>query len=74
MDWKAIARRLGFLQTEIGAIEKKHPDEVKEQCIDMLCKWLNREGSAGTLAVLKEAYQKAKLIRQFETAVKEHEF
>ena len=71
MDWKAIARRLGFEQAEIGAIEKNHFVDVKEQCIDMLYKWRNREGSAGTLAVLKDAYKNAKLIGQFETAAKE---
>ena len=75
MDWKAIARKLGgFGQAEIGAIEKQHFGDVKEQCIEMLCKWLNREGSAGTLAVLKKAYKEAKLLKQFETAVTEHKF
>ena len=54
----------------MGAIEKKYVGDVKEQCIEMLCRWLNnREGSTGTLAVLKEAYKKAKLIRQFKTAM-----
>ena len=46
--------------------------DVKEQCIKMLCQWGDREGSTGTLAVLKKAYEKAKVIGQFETAMKEH--
>ncbi|XP_065835871.1 uncharacterized protein [Oscarella lobularis] len=70
-DWQAIARKLGFGQAEIGAIENDFYG-VKEQCIRMLCRWLDREGSVGTLAVLKEAYKNAKLIGQFDTAVKEH--
>ncbi|XP_065835462.1 uncharacterized protein [Oscarella lobularis] len=71
-DWQAIARKLGFGRAEIGAIEKNAFNDVKEQCIRMFCRWLNRKGSAGTLAVLKDAYKDAELIGQFETAVKKH--
>ena len=58
----------------MGAIEKKYVGDVKEQCMEMLCRWLNREGGAATLGVLKEAYEKAKLLGQLEKAVNEYTF
>ncbi|XP_065835497.1 uncharacterized protein [Oscarella lobularis] len=72
-DWKAIAPKLGFSRAQIGAIEHNNVGHAKEQCMEILCRWRDRKGSAGTLAVLKKAYEEANL-GHFELVVTEASF
>lgn len=47
--WMEVARRLSFQQTEIDAIKMENPSD-KERCIDLLVRWMNKEGREGATA------------------------
>ena len=52
--WKALARKLGFKEALIDAIESEK-DSNKECCIALLVKWMEKEGQQGTCEKLATA-------------------
>lgn len=69
--WKTLARSLGFTEGQIENIEEDHFKNQEEQGIQMLHKWVRKEGATATLANLATAAQKARkgdvahLVRQY---------
>ena len=51
--WMELARKLGFQKSVIDSIKSDNPSE-KERCVDLLVKWMEKEGrdeaTAGKLA------------------------
>ena len=53
-SWKFLARRLGFPDTDIDAIEYANPHELKEQIYQFFRQWQQREGmNASPLRLIK---------------------
>ena len=69
--WKSLGRCLGFTEGQMENIEEDYFKNQEEQGIQMLHKWVRREGANATLAKLVAAAQKAQkgdvahLIRQY---------
>ena len=56
--WTKLARVLGHKNAIIEAIEKEKGSSTKECCIDLLVRWIGREGSEATAGRLAEALEK----------------
>ena len=59
--WKDLARALGYNQSIIDAIEKEKGGCIKECCIEVLVRWMRREGGNATVGNLAEALIKIEL-------------
>ena len=59
LEWKFLARSLGFEQTDIDAIEYRDQRNLREQIFQMFHEWKRMEGSEATtnhlLAAIKDA-------------------
>ena len=53
-DWRALARRLNFVEAEIEAFDEEK-ENVNEKVYSMLMEWKHREGLVATYGVLYEA-------------------
>lgn len=53
--WKKLARKLGFDETEIGAIEYNNPSDLEEQIETFFYKWKRKNGNLATKEVLLNA-------------------
>ena len=60
-NWKDLARELSYNQATIDAIENEKVNSNKERCIELLVKWLRREGRDATAGKLADALTKAGL-------------
>lgn len=58
IKWKELARVLGYKNATIEAIEKEKGSSTKECCIDLLVRWISREGSEATAGRLADAFEK----------------
>ena len=58
IKWKELARVLGYKNAIIEAIEKEKGSSTKECCIDLLVRWIGREGSEATAGRLADALEK----------------
>ena len=58
IKWKELARVLGYKNAIIEAIEKEKGSSTKECCIDLLVRWIGREGSKATAGRLADALEK----------------
>ena len=58
IKWKELARVLGYRNAIIEAIEKEKGSSTKECCIDLLIRWIGREGSEATAGRLADALEK----------------
>ena len=67
MEWKFLARSLGFDQTDIDAIEYKDILNLKEQIYQMFHEWKKREGIEATTACLLAAVKDAELKELLKT-------
>ena len=57
--WKSLGRCLGFTEAQMENIEDDHFKNQEEQGVQMLHKWVRREGANATLATLVAAAEKA---------------
>ena len=64
LEWKFLARSLGFEQSDIDNIEYRDILNLKEQIYQMFYEWKRREGSTATTAHLLAAIRNAEL-REF---------
>ena len=55
VKWKDLARELEFSQASIEIIAKENFHNAKECCIEVLVRWLRREGKDATAEKLVEA-------------------
>lgn len=55
LKWKDLARELGFNHAFINCTEKGNNNCAKECCIEVLIRWLEREGKDATAEKLCEA-------------------
>lgn len=55
VKWKDLARELEFSQATIEIIAKENFHNAKECCIEVLVRWLRREGKDATAEKLVEA-------------------
>ncbi|XP_066567595.1 uncharacterized protein LOC136755100 isoform X2 [Amia ocellicauda] len=53
-DWRLLANRLGFLEKDCQAFERKHP-ETENQVLEMLLQWHRRARRTGAARELGEA-------------------
>ncbi|XP_068725408.1 uncharacterized protein PF3D7_1120000-like [Montipora capricornis] len=61
-QWKDLGRALGFHQASIDNIEQEKGNNSKECCIEVLVRWLRRDGKEGaTVGKLVEALTKIEL-------------
>ncbi|KAM7448800.1 hypothetical protein ABFA07_003288 [Porites harrisoni] len=58
IKWKELARVLDYKNAIIEAIEKEKGSSTKECCIDLLVRWIGREGSEATAGRLADALEK----------------
>ena len=61
VKWKDLARALGYNQAFINAIKEDKCNSTKECCIELLCRWLSREGRDATTGKLVKALKKIEL-------------
>ena len=61
LKWKDLARALGYKQAIIDTIEKEKGTSTKECCIDLLVRWLGREGKDATAVKLAAALERIEL-------------
>ena len=54
-DWKPLARKLEFEETEIDAIEERDPKNLNEQLVHFFDKWKRMKGNHASNDVLLEA-------------------
>ena len=60
--WRDLGRALGFHQASIDNIEREKGNNSKECCIEVLVRWLRRDGKEGaTAGNLAEALTKIEL-------------
>ena len=52
LNWQDVARKLSFSMQDIKGIEAKYAPNLCEQSIEMLHRWLNRNGSKATVFIL----------------------
>ena len=55
LKWKDLARALGFKEATIEEIEMDNDHTTKECCIQLLVRWLRREGKDATAGKLAKA-------------------
>ena len=67
LEWKFLARSLGFKQIDIDAIEYRDILNLKEQIYQMFHEWRKREGIEATAARLLEAIKDAELKELLQT-------
>ena len=67
LEWKFLARSLGFEQTDIDAIEYRDRHDLREQIFQMFYEWKRREGNRATTAHLLEAVKDAELKELLKT-------
>ena len=67
LEWKFLARSLGFEQTDIDAIEYKDILNLKEQIYQMFHEWKKQEGDEATTARLLAAIKDAELKELLKT-------
>ena len=67
MEWKFLARSLGFEQTDVDAIEYRDVRNLKEQIYQMFHEWKRREGNGATTARLLAAIKDAGLQELLKT-------
>ena len=67
LEWKFLARSLGFEQTDIDAIEYRDMLNLREQIFQMFYEWKRREGKRATSAQLLEAVKDAELKELLKT-------
>lgn len=60
-DWKRLARELGFLRTDIDAIEVKDRGDLREQIHGLFEGWKMREGRNASVEKLVTALRNAEL-------------
>ena len=60
-NWKDLARELSYNQATIDAIESEKLNCNKECCIELLVRWLRREGRSATAGKLADALTSARL-------------
>lgn len=58
IKWKELARVLCYKNAIIEAIEKEKGSSTKECCIDLLVRWIGREGSEAIAGGLADALEK----------------
>ncbi|XP_074617414.1 uncharacterized protein LOC141876609 [Acropora palmata] len=58
LKWRDLARKLGFKEAFIDGTEKQKHNCTKECCIEVLIRWLQREGKGATAEKLFEALDK----------------
>ena len=51
-NWQDVARKLLFSMQDIKGIEAKYAQNLCDQSIEMLHRWLNRNGSKATVFIL----------------------
>ena len=61
LEWKFLARSLGFEQADIDAIEYREMHSLRKQIYQMFYEWKRREGSTATTAHLLAAIRNAEL-------------
>ena len=54
-EWEALGRMLNISEAELYAIRRDYAYSVQEQAVQMLRKWLDRNGSKATIGVLVTA-------------------
>ena len=47
-SWKFLARELGFMDTDIAALQHDNPYNLREQIHQMFNQWKRREGNGAT--------------------------
>jgi hypothetical protein len=67
LEWKFLARSLGFEQTDVDAIEYRDRGNLKEQIFQMFHEWKKMEGSEATTARLLAAMKEAELKELMKT-------
>ena len=67
LEWKSLARALGFEQTDIDAIEYKDVRNLKEQIFQMFHEWKRNNGSGATTTRLLSAIKHAELNKLLKT-------
>ena len=60
-NWRFIGRRLGFDDTTIVMLENDHPNNLREQCYQMMLKWMQKDGDQATYLKLIQAFEKNNL-------------
>lgn len=58
-DWKVVGRKLGLKNPELSNIESDNSRNLKEAKYQMLCKWLQKNGSTATYQNLATAFMEA---------------
>ena len=61
VKWKDLARALDYFQPIIDTIEKEKGSYSKECCIELLVRWMSREGRDATAGRLADALRSTKL-------------
>ena len=61
VDWKALARELGLLKTDIDAIEYDNYLSMKDQIFEFFYKWKQQEGKDVSVQKLIDGLKAAKL-------------
>lgn len=61
IKWKELARVLDYKNAIIEVIEKEKGSSTKECCIDLLVRWIGREGSEATAGRLAEKIERKNL-------------
>ena len=59
--WKDLARALDYFQPTVSAIEKEKGSSPKECCIELLVRWMSREGRDATAGRLADALRRIEL-------------
>ena len=67
LEWKFLARSLGFEQTDIDAIEYRDMLNLKEQIFQMFYEWKRRQGNEATTARLLAAIKDVALQELLKT-------
>ena len=52
VHWRDLARALNFFQNVIKTIKEENGNNPKECCIDLLVRWMGREGRNATAGIL----------------------
>lgn len=67
LEWKFLARSLGFEQLDIDAIEYRDILNLREQILQMFYEWKRREGNGATTVRLLAAIKAAELQELLKT-------
>ena len=71
LKWKDLARALGYKQATINEIKEDKGRSTKECCIDLLVRWLGREGKDATAVELAEALKNIELKKVADKLISE---